>query len=150
MESKECTSCHVEYPATSEYFHRNKNKRDGLEYRCKKCRSVQWKDYIEKARDKKRERGRAYYQENREKRILKSKNTRDAFKKKFGFCYVTLHKWVKDNKTKIGKCVMCGKEGKTDWANISGEYKRDLDDYQELCQSCHSIYDRQKEKDKNE
>ena len=42
-------------------------------------------------------------------------------------------------------CEKCGKDGllgkKIHWANISGEYKRDLFDYMRLCVPCHKRYD---------
>ena len=35
---KTCTKCHTEYPCTTEYFHRDKNTKDGLITHCKKCK----------------------------------------------------------------------------------------------------------------
>ena len=53
--------------------------------------------------------------------------------------------------TKYGspvKCDHCGKKGEKingrwniEWANISGEYSRDREDWLNLCKSCHRIYD---------
>jgi len=40
---KRCTKCKVEQPP-SESFHRNARSRDGLEARCKKCRSIRGKE----------------------------------------------------------------------------------------------------------
>lgn len=62
--------------------------------------------------------------------------------------YGSLHDWVRRHKKKTGFCTFCGKKGiikgheyGTHFANISHEYKRDLDDYVELCMSCHRKYD---------
>ncbi len=56
--------------------------------------------------------------------------------------YSALHRWVRYWKIKTGVCVRCGTDDKrTEWANISGEYLRDLDDYEELCCSCHQKQD---------
>ena len=57
--------------------------------------------------------------------------------------YVALHSWVN---RKLGKPQICTFCGKTDaknyqWANISGEYKRDVNDFIRLCVSCHAIMD---------
>ena len=44
--------------------------------------------------------------------------------------YRTLHQWVRDNKTPSKICEKCGNEkpiGRLDLANISGEYKKDVD-----------------------
>lgn len=35
---KPCSKCKKEYPATVEYFHRNKYRKDGLHNQCKGCR----------------------------------------------------------------------------------------------------------------
>lgn len=58
--------------------------------------------------------------------------------------YYSTHKWLATHHEKAGACSKCGKEGKTDWANISGEYKRDIADYVELCRSCHVRMDLEK------
>lgn len=55
--------------------------------------------------------------------------------------YWTIHAWVRRNKPKSGICIECKKTCKTWWANISGEYKRSLDDYKEMCPSCHRKMD---------
>jgi hypothetical protein len=36
---------------------------------------------------------------------------------------------------------VCGRARYTEWANISGAYLRDLDDYAEMCKPCHSEFD---------
>lgn len=54
--------------------------------------------------------------------------------------YDSLHQWVRRHKGKPQKCVECGKtkdEGRIEWANISGTYRRDFDDWRELCVRCH-------------
>lgn len=38
---KRCPGCKIEYPATAEYFHRNRGEKSGLMPRCKKCRSAE-------------------------------------------------------------------------------------------------------------
>lgn len=58
-----------------------------------------------------------------------------------GVGYEELHRWVRRNKTKTGTCEHCGEEKHTEWANRSHEYRRDLDDWLELCQPCHGKYD---------
>ncbi len=55
--------------------------------------------------------------------------------------YGALHVWVKKHKTKTGTCSECGQTRYTEWANISGEYTRDLDDYREVCKPCHMRID---------
>jgi len=47
--------------------------------------------------------------------------------------YVALHKWVANKRGKPTKCEHCGKieenSRKIQWANKSGKYLRDLDDW---------------------
>jgi Zn finger protein HypA/HybF involved in hydrogenase expression len=62
--------------------------------------------------------------------------------------YSGLHRWLYKYKIRPDECQYCGKPNKTinnrsylHWANISGEYKRELNDYIALCPSCHKKYD---------
>jgi len=55
--------------------------------------------------------------------------------------YSGLHKWVAYHRPATGVCQVCGGEGYTENANLSGEYHRDLDDFQELCKPCHIAHD---------
>lgn len=60
--SKICTKCKQEYPATKEYFHRNKNKKDGFESICKVCKNK----YYEENKIHILETTRQYREENKE------------------------------------------------------------------------------------
>jgi len=55
--------------------------------------------------------------------------------------YRALHYWVAQRKQLTGKCSDCGRERETGWANISGAYLRDLDDFVEWCIPCHKEFD---------
>lgn len=55
---------------------------------------------------------------------------------------VAVHHWVKKRKQKTGRCSECGEERYTEWSNVDHKYKRNLDDYIELCKPCHIAYDR--------
>lgn len=53
--------------------------------------------------------------------------------------YLKLHYWIRKN---LGKATFCSndknhKAKRYDWANISGNYKKDFSDYKSLCRSCH-------------
>jgi hypothetical protein len=56
--------------------------------------------------------------------------------------YQALHQWLRREFPKNGVCERCGAERVTDYANVSGEYRRDRSDYLELCRSCHGREDR--------
>lgn len=56
--------------------------------------------------------------------------------------YKCLHDWVRKHKPKPEKCERCGKEQDyLEASNISGEYKRDINDYEYLCVKCHKEKD---------
>ena len=51
--------------------------------------------------------------------------------------YGKLHVWIKSRKPKPQFCEVCKKNKPFDLANISGEYKRDINDFQWICRKCH-------------
>ncbi len=51
--------------------------------------------------------------------------------------YGALHDWVKRYKPKPKFCEICKKNKSFDLANISGKYKRDINDFEWLCRKCH-------------
>lgn len=58
--------------------------------------------------------------------------------------YDSLHDWVARYRGREKKCSACGLDDPKrtyHWANLSGEYKRDLDDWARLCIPCHSALD---------
>jgi len=59
--------------------------------------------------------------------------------------YNALHKWIRKNKPKPLLCVRCNLRHALDLANISGLYKRDVNDFEWLCRRCHILSDNRKE-----
>ena len=55
--------------------------------------------------------------------------------------YGSIHDWVRDYKPKPLLCERCKQSPPRDLANISGEYLRDINDYEWLCRKCHMISD---------
>lgn len=53
-----------------------------------------------------------------------------------------LHGWVKRRKLKSDFCESCKVAKTEDLANISQEYKRDINDFEWLCRKCHMLKDR--------
>lgn len=51
--------------------------------------------------------------------------------------YWTLHRWVRKSKPKPSLCSDCNTHPPVDVANISGEYREDLNDFEWLCRKCH-------------
>lgn len=64
--------------------------------------------------------------------------------------YLALHNWVRRHKLKPKLCEECGKVPPYDLANISGKYKREINDYKWICRRCHMKKDKRIiKKDKN-
>lgn len=64
---KRCTKCEQEYPATPEYFERDKQKRDGLSSQCKQCRRATKQIYRDENRDEYRRKMREWHASHRDK-----------------------------------------------------------------------------------
>lgn len=62
--------------------------------------------------------------------------------------YRNLHRWVERYLGTPSECTECGFTSSNGrqfhWANISRQYKRDLDDWIRLCVRCHFAYDSNK------
>lgn len=65
--------------------------------------------------------------------------------------YHAIHNWLAENFVKPDKCERCGKSevSRLEWANISGKYLRERDDFMVLCPSCHRKMDLKKDYCKN-
>jgi len=109
---KICTKCHIEYPATLEYFYKGKSKSCGLHPTCKRCsikKSSKWnKSHPEKRRINKKKcyaknplvdnkRSKKWREANRERHIQNTKDwiaeNKEKFKQK-------QNEWKKNNKGK--------------------------------------------------
>jgi len=55
--------------------------------------------------------------------------------------YSALHQWIRRRKPKPEFCESCLTAKPYDLANISQEYKRDVDDFEWLCRKCHMYKD---------
>jgi hypothetical protein len=52
-----------------------------------------------------------------------------------------LHQWIRRHKPEVEFCEKCNKAKPYDVANISGQYKRDINDFNWLCRRCHMLSD---------
>ncbi len=84
---KRCISCSMEYPATPEYFHRDKTKPDGLDPRCKLCR---------------KDKAHQHFLKNKESILQKNAERR---KKTPGMATEQAKKWAKRNPEKRKRIV---------------------------------------------
>lgn len=57
--------------------------------------------------------------------------------------YYAKHAWVSRHFGKPDKCEKCKTtQGIFEWANMSGTYKREREDWMRLCVKCHKSYDK--------
>jgi hypothetical protein len=60
-----------------------------------------------------------------------------------GVGYNALHSWVHRHFGSADKCEHCkNPRGRFEWANKSGKYLRDRNDWLKLCRGCHTLYDK--------
>jgi len=159
MSIKICATCKRELPATTEYFYKSKNHKDGLRYSCKECwskKSREWrennKEYIIEYRKKNyqyrdtREYQRKYREVNREKIRENHKEYMERLREsdygpRLQFLK-NIHRWVKRRINEPEVCTICNEKKYLELSNISGEYKKDVNDYWWLCIECHNLFDR--------
>lgn len=78
---KACQKCKEIYPATIEYFYRNKNINDGFYAICKKCRSDYYRNYNKKNKSEISKKRSAYYRNNKNKFIEYRNKNRNKINK---------------------------------------------------------------------
>ena len=63
--------------------------------------------------------------------------------------YHAVHIWLTEHYDKGDSCEECGttEASRLEWANISGEYFREREDYRVLCPSCHRLMDNRKRRE---
>lgn len=82
------------------------------------------------------------------KRISPNTEFKKGHVSEYGFkgnprSYGAVHEWLKRHYGKAKKCENCNNKNnyRLEWSNKSGFYKRDIKDWQQLCQGCHRKYD---------
>ena len=79
-----------------------------------------------------------YITDSRNKKISQSKlSEKNPMWKGNNVGYQALHNWIKRRKPKPNLCEECKENKPSDLANVSGEYKRDINDFEWLCRRCH-------------
>ena len=60
--------------------------------------------------------------------------------------YTNLHAWVRKELGTPSECENCETTdaSRFEWANISGEYRKSIDDWARLCCLCHRLIDNQR------
>lgn len=88
--NKTCPKCKTQYPATKEFFHSDKSKKDGLASFCKKCKKANTKKHYEENKEKAIAYAKKYREENKEKTLAyakkyyeKNKDRQNSRKKKY-------------------------------------------------------------------
>jgi len=120
---KECSQC--KQIRDELCFYTNKDGKFGLTSKCKDC--IQYNARL---------RRRGLYISKGRKGINRAE--KNGMWRGDGVKYSGLHLWIKSHLKKPDCCQGCGeKTSKLDLANISQEYKRELNDWEWLCRRCH-------------
>lgn len=149
---KKCFKCSEVKPLTDYYKH--SEMADGHLNKCKSCarkdsnkRTVPrvctecGKDFMAVANEVRRGSAKTCSRACYYKRVPKLMEARNANRK---MSYGGVHQWIKRRAGKPGYCEFCkttDRDTQYDWSNISGEYRRDVTDWQRLCRKCHISYD---------
>lgn len=58
--------------------------------------------------------------------------------------YYATHNWIRRHYGRANKCEFCNSQTANNfhWANVSGQYKRDISDFIMLCVPCHKKFDK--------
>jgi hypothetical protein len=131
----------IAHPENKDYqreYHKKYNTGKNAEIARKRAR-----EWYENNKERAKSGSLKHYHENK---VLKGR----AFGERSGtwkgdkVSYSGLHYWVARWKTRPDYCEFCNKTNvRFQWANKSHEYKRDLDDWINLCCKCHYHYDKQ-------
>lgn len=79
---------------------------------------------------------------NKNKKYSQISNEKNCNWKGDEVSYSGLHYWVYSHLGKPTICKFCGRTKNIQWANKSGEYRRDITDWLNLCVYCHRKYDK--------
>lgn len=76
-------------------------------------------------------------------KLSPARGSRNAAWKGENAGYNAMHYWVKKRLGPASNCENCGTKDtyRYEWANMSGEYQRDLSDWVSLCVRCHRWID---------
>jgi len=77
---KTCKKCGQDFPATAEYFSRNKRQKDGLFYYCKTCKGKSDADYYLRNKASHNKKARQYYIDNRDAVLAMTRRYKEANK----------------------------------------------------------------------
>lgn len=89
--------------------------------------------------------GKTFSKKEKIKKQIKKSYKRSEYKTIGSPAYRSLHRWVEKQLGKPYICSICKNDNLSfrsyQWANISGEYFKDVRDWIRLCKTCHTHYD---------
>lgn len=88
---KTCNACHLSFPATSEYWHKNKIEKDGFCRTCKECAKYRARKWGADNVDRVSDHAKQYYIDHREHIKSSTKSYRDSHPDKLKAYFVKYH-----------------------------------------------------------
>lgn len=140
VQSKQCTSCGIVYPASAEFFHKQKNGRFGFTSKCKQCKNAEIKAWSIKNPEK-RKLQKVRWKLNNYEKYLQIK--RDDQRRRKYACKekIDVADWQALLKASNYRCVHCGTTEDITQDHIIPLIHggaNSIDNIQPLCRSCNS------------
>jgi len=100
IKTKKCSKCDKEFPATIEYFFRDKQKSDGLCSSCKNCKKAANHNSYQGNREKRLAGTKEWYQKNKEKAAADNREWQRKNKERYE---ANKKIWSQNNKEKLDR-----------------------------------------------
>lgn len=97
--------------------------------------------YSQEYRKKHPDYNKNWEMKNKEKRRKQKEERSNKYNLSFED-YKYIHQWVGRHKPKPDVCQICNSKPPEELSNLSGEYKKEINDYWYLCRECHQLFDR--------
>ena len=138
METKVCSKCKTEYPATTDYFYRHKSEKSGLHSWCKKCRDKCNKHVRFKYKEYQRQYNKRYYAGRQDE--LRDSRRENRLKYIFD---MTTKQYNQMLAAQNGVCAICGlpeeRKRKGRILNLSVDHNHKTDKIRGLlCSKCNT------------
>ena len=145
METKTCSKCGEEKPLDE--YHKNKGRKDGYQYECKKCATERSKEYYSENKEKLLEQRKEYYSENKDKILEYKKEYYSENKDRKKCLYlqrtygITLDEYNQMFTDQNGCCAVCGKHEKEHTKALSVDHDHETGEVRELlCHACNTSF----------
>lgn len=113
VDTKICCNCGNEFPRTLEYFHKDKQHKDGLCSRCKTCRNEWSREHHNIYKDIKNEQAKERRIKNGNKNYLERRENGKDLEYKLRYLYgLSIEEYNNMLNKQNNKCLICGSKNR--------------------------------------